>query len=139
MDSGSASASEPLCARIEQERVDSVVHAFYDKLRTHSELSRFFAYVKDFAQHEQHIAVFWWWAMGGRAERQRPFDMNGRHQPLGLNERAFEQWLAIFRETLQEQLPSELAEAWFDLAQGIGANLQRMMLEGKRAFILDRL
>jgi len=36
-------------------------------------------------------------------------------------------------------LPLEQAQAWFDLAQGIGANLQRMMLEGKRAFILDRL
>lgn len=138
MDSGSDLASAPLCARIARERVDSVVHAFYDKLRAHPELSRFFAHIKDFAQHEQHIAVFWWWAMGGRAERQRPFDMNGRHQPLGLNERAFEQWLVIFHETLQEQLPLELAEAWFDLAQGIGANLQRMMLEGRRPFILDR-
>jgi len=128
----------PLCARIERESVDSVVHAFYDKLRKHSELSHFFTHIEDFAQHEQHIAVFWWWAMGGRTERQRPFDMNGRHQPLGLNERAFEQWLAIFRETLQEQLPLELAQAWFDLAQGIGVNLKRMMLEGKRPFILDR-
>lgn len=139
MDSGNASAREPLCARIERARVDAVVHAFYDKLRAHPEMSGFFAHIEDFAQHEQHIAVFWWWAMGGRAERQRPFDMNGRHQPLGLTEQAFAQWLAVFRETLGEQLPPDLAEAWFDLAQGIGANLRRMMLEEKRPFVLERL
>lgn len=138
MDSGSFS-SVPLCARIERAQVDAVVHAFYDKLRIHPELKRFFSHIEDFARHEQHIAVFWWWAMGGRAERKRPFDMNGRHQPLGLTAQAFEQWLAIFQETLREQLPQELADAWFELAQGIGDNLKRMMLEGKRPFILDRL
>lgn len=130
--------NKPLCSHISRAQVDGVVHAFYDRLRSHSELSRFFAHIDDFTAHEQHIAVFWWWAMGGRAERQRPFEMNGRHQPLGLNEQAFAQWLAIFRETLQEQLPLGLAQAWFDLAQGIGANLQRMMLEGKRPNIVQR-
>lgn len=119
----------PLCGQISREQVEGVVHAFYDKLRSHPELSRFFAHIEDFAVHEQHIAVFWWWAMGGRAERKRPFDMNGRHHPLGLNEQAFERWLELFYETLQEHLPPLIADQWFQLAQGISSNLKRMMLE----------
>lgn len=127
----------PLCSQISREQVDSVVHAFYEKLRNHPELSRFFVHIDDFAAHEQHIAVFWWWAMGGRAERKRPFDMNGRHHPLGLNGQAFAQWLEIFHQTLQAQLPPPLAEQWFQLAQGVGANLKRMMLDGSKPPITE--
>jgi hemoglobin len=131
------SADEPLCGKVGRERVDAVIHAFYVKLRADSNLSRFFAHIDDFTEHEQHIALFWWWAMGGRGERTRPFDMKGRHYPLGLNEQAFEQWLAIFHETLLEHLAPELAEAWFALAQGIGANLKRMTLESPPPFLAN--
>ena len=139
METDNTTDGAPLCGRIGRERVDAVVHAFYDKLRANPELGVFFAHVDDFSGHEEHIAVFWWWAMGGRAERKRPFDMKGRHHPLGLTEQAFAQWLAIFHETLLEHLPPDLAAAWFELAQGIGANLKRMTLEGGPSPFLNQL
>lgn len=139
METDNTMGGAPLCGKIGRERVDAVVHAFYDKLRADPELGGFFAHVDDFAEHEEHIAVFWWWAMGGRAERKRPFDMKGRHHPLGLTEQAFAQWLAIFHETLRERLPADLAEAWFELARGIGANLKRMTLEDEPSPFQNRL
>lgn len=135
MDSERVSSGEPLCAKIGRDRVDAVVHAFYVKLRLNREMSGFFFHIDDFSEHERHIAQFWWWAMGGRGERTRPFDMKGRHYPLGLNEQAFATWLEIFRQTLLEHLEPELAEAWFELAQGIGANLKRMTLESPAPFL----
>ena len=137
MNDENTSTGEPLCGKVGRERVDAVIHAFYVKLRGDPDLSGFFAHIGDFTEHEQHIALFWWWAMGGRGERTRPFDMRGRHYPLGLNEQAFARWLAVFHETLLEHLPLELAEAWFALAQGIGANLKRMTLEGPAPFLAN--
>ncbi len=118
----------PLCELIGRERVDSVVHAFYAKLRQHPDLKRYFAHIPDFAEHEAHIADFWWIAMGGKVEKRHAVDMVRRHQPLGLDEQAFAQWLAAFDETTHEQLPAELADAWLRMAQAIGANLKRILL-----------
>ncbi len=118
----------PLCELIGRGRVDAVVHAFYTKLRQHPDLKRYFAHIPDFAEHETHIADFWWIAMGGKVEKRHAVDMVRRHQPLGLDEQAFAQWLAVFDETTHEHLPSELADAWMRMAQAIGANLKRILL-----------
>lgn len=114
---------EPFCGKIGRDNVDVVIHAFYDKLRTDPELAPFFRQVANFPSHETHVADFWWVAMGGRIGNHRPFDMVGRHRPLGLNEASINQWLALFHKTLLQHLPQELAEQWFQMAQGIGKNL----------------
>ena len=119
---------EPLCGKIGRDNVERVVHAFYDNLRNHPELKLFFVDIPDFESHEAHIADFWWVAMGGRIGDHRPFDMAGRHMPLGLTENAFALWLDLFHETLLGHLPAELAEQWFQMALGIGANLRRILL-----------
>lgn len=118
----------PLCELIGRERVDAVVHAFYTKLREHADLKRYFAHIPDFAEHEARIADFWWIAMGGKVENRHAVDMVRRHHPLGLDEQAFAQWLAVFDETTHEHLPADLADAWMRMAQAIGANLKRILL-----------
>lgn len=108
--------------------MDRVIRAFYAKLRVHPELNRFFVHIEHFERHERHIADFWWIAMGGRLPARPSFDMVARHRPLGLDARAFAQWLTVFEETLHEELPAELARAWQQMALGIGRNLQKILL-----------
>lgn len=118
----------PLCSKIGRETVDRVVQDFYRKLREDPDLAPFFARIADFPAHEAHVADFWWVAMGGRAEAHRPFDMVGRHAPLGLTPSAFQRWLRLFRKTVEEHLPPPLAAQWLQMAQGVGANLERILL-----------
>ena len=118
----------PLCSKITREQVAQVVDAFYAKLRMDPELQHFFAHIPDFTAHQAHIADFWWIAMGGRVAEHQPFDMIGRHLPLGLSEDHIARWLELFHATLLELLPQELAEKWFQMAQGIGKNLTRILL-----------
>jgi hemoglobin len=120
---------DPLCGKIGRERVEAIIHTFYDRLRVHPDLGRHFSQLDP--EHEAHIIDFWWAAMGGRIGEHRPFDMIGRHKPLNLDAAAFTQWLELFRHTLDAQLPPELASQWFQMAQAIGANMQRI-LSGKR-------
>jgi len=130
MDAGNPSPRklEPLCGKIGRDNVDLVVREFYGKLRQHPELKSFFAHIENFEAHEAHVADFWWVAMGGRIGEHRPFDMVGRHLPLGLNEAAIALWLDLFHATLLAHLPREPAEQWFQMAQGIGANMKRLVL-----------
>ena len=118
----------PLCDKITREQVAHVVGTFYVKLRVDPELQHFFAHIPDFTAHQAHIADFWWIAMGGHVAGHLPFDMIGRHLPLRLSENHIFRWLELFRATLLEQLPQELAEQWFQMAQGIGKNLTRILL-----------
>ena len=130
MDTGNPSPRklEPLCGKIGRDNVNLVIHKFYEKLRLHPELKTFFIHIKDFEAHETHVADFWWVAMGGRIGDHRPFDMVGRHLPLGLSEASIAQWLDLFHATLLEHLPPALAGQWFQMALGIGANMKRLVL-----------
>ena len=119
---------EPLCEKIGRDRVDQVIHAFYATLRADPVLHGFFDGITDFAEHEAHIADFWWVAMGGKLEQPRQFDMLGRHHGLALTPAAFEHWLALFGATLHAQLAADAADQWLQMAEAIAANLQRHML-----------
>ena len=118
----------PLCTKITHEQVAHVVNVFYAKLRVDPELQHFFAHIPDFTAHQAHIADFWWIAMGGRIAAHQPFDMIGRHLPLGLSEDHLLRWLELFHAALLGNLTQELAEQWFQMAQGIGKNLARILL-----------
>ena len=121
----------PLCSKITREQVAHVVDAFYAKLRMDPELQHFFAHIPDFTAHQAHIADFWWIAMGGHVAGHLPFDMIGRHLPLRLSEDHIARWLELFHATLLENLTPELADQWFQMAQGIGKNLTRILLGAK--------
>lgn len=129
----------PLCERIGREAIERQVARFYAKLRVHPELGPRFAHIDDFARHERRLADFWWQALGGRLPSEaRGFDMALRHEPLALDATAFATWQAIFRETLHEHLPADLAEAWMRRVTGIAAGLERMMLRGETGIQIRR-
>lgn len=116
---------QPLCGKIGRERVESVVTEFYRRLHEDPVLAPFFAHIENLPRHQHHVADFWWVAMGGRIGPHEPFDMVGRHLPLKLRAEHLDRWLHLFRETLDALLPQELADPWYQMAVGIGANLRR--------------
>ncbi|MEJ2061406.1 MAG: group III truncated hemoglobin [Gammaproteobacteria bacterium] len=117
----------PLCDKIGRERVDQVIRLFYEKLRRDSQLSPFFAHIRDFDTHERKIADFWWIAMGGRLEAPPQVDMVGLHAPMDIKAADLDRWLALFRDTLDEVLEPELADQWHTMALGIGARLRQTL------------
>ena len=117
----------PLCEQIGRANVDRVIRAFYARVREHPRLAPFFSGVGDFTQHERHIADFWWVAMGGRLEHRHSVDMVGRHSALDLDAQAFDDWLALFRTTLDAELPGALADQWHQMAVAIAGNLRRIL------------
>jgi len=108
-----------------------VVHAFYNKLLTHSDLGHFFSHIDDFAEHEQRIVDFWWISMGGKLDEPPKIDMIGKHFPLGIKESDLQQWLALFSETLQEQLDGPQGLLWMDKVLLIAARLKQIVIDNQ--------
>lgn len=119
---------QPLCNKIGRERVERVVHAFYERLRGDPELAHFFAGVDDFSEHEERISDFWWIAMGGQVEDPPRIDMVGKHFPLGITDQALDRWLALFRQTLAEHMDMDLALQWYTMANGIADRLREIVV-----------
>lgn len=117
----------PLCDQIGRAGVDRVIQRFYAQVREHPHLAPYFSGIADFSAHERHIADFWWIAMGGRVPHRHSVDMVGRHAVLGLDAQAFEDWLALFRSTLNTDLPGPLGDQWYQMAAAIGGNLRRIL------------
>ena len=118
----------PLCEKIGRERIEQQVHAFYAKLQADEQMSHFFDHIEDFSAHEQRIADFWWTAMGGRLENPPQIDMVGKHMPLGIKDADIDQWLAYFKQTLNETMEPELADQWYHMAEGIATRLRQIVV-----------
>ena len=104
--------AKPLCEQIGRERIAVVVHAFYDRLRAHSELKHFFDIIEDWPGHEALIVEYWWVVLGGDAREEREFAMADKHRTLNLAESDFDLWLACLKETLDVLLEPHLAAKW---------------------------
>lgn len=122
------SALNPLCEKIGRERLERVIHAFYEKLRADPELGSFFVGIEDFSEHEKRICDFWWLAMGGQVDDPPQIDMVGKHFPLGITEEALDRWLALFRQTLAEHMDMDLALQWYTMANGIAERLRDIVV-----------
>ncbi len=121
----------PLCEIINYRQVEHVVHAFYEKLINHAELGHFFKQIDDFDKHKKRISDFWWLTMGGKLDSPPRIDMIGKHFPLGIKQENLETWLAIFSETLGEELDEEAAKVWMDKALHIGAHIKQIVIDHK--------
>jgi hemoglobin len=121
----------PLCEIINYSQVQQVVHAFYNKLIHHDELAHFFKHIDDFDSHEKRVSDFWWLALGGKLDKTPKIDMIGKHFPLGIQQENLETWLAIFSETLGEELNEEAAIIWMDKALQIGARIKQIVIDHK--------
>ncbi|MDN5786171.1 group III truncated hemoglobin [Pseudorhodobacter sp.] len=117
---------------ISPDQIDCVVARFYARIRQHPVLGPIFAaHVTDWPEHEAKIARFWRNAI----LMERSYDGNPmmKHMQAG-NVRGpmFVDWLALFDEVLDAELPPETALAWSTLAHRIGRGL-RMGVEDLRA------
>lgn len=112
-----------------------VVQYFYDKARKDTDIGHFFSAIEDFGQHEKKITAFWWLALGGSIsalpEGAPSFDMISKHIVLDIKEKDLEKWLFLFSQTLDEELESDLANAWRMKLDGIARHLKALAIEGK--------
>jgi hemoglobin len=108
---------------IGRDRVAETVAAFYAEVRQHPTLSIPFARVEDWPHHLNILTHFWWVTLGG--ERYLPYDYQvpAKHATAGFTPGLLVDWLALFRKTLDEHLPTEEADAWFARAEKIGSSL----------------
>ena len=113
------------------EEIQCVIHAFYEKVMAHPQLSHFFSALDDFSEHEKRIVDFWWMSMGGQLEQPPKINMMGKHMPLGIQQGDLDVWLALFSETLQQQLSGEKAICWMDKAMMIAERLKQLVIEKK--------
>ncbi|TNF37274.1 MAG: group III truncated hemoglobin [Gammaproteobacteria bacterium] len=123
--------NDPLARKINYMQVQQVVHAFYKKLRKHSQLGPFFAHIDNFSHHEKRITDFWWMSLGGKLEQPPKIDMIGKHFPLGIRADDLELWLILFRNTLEEQLPEDIAAQWMHKAMQIAARIKQIVIDHK--------
>ena len=113
------------------EEIENVVSAFYKKVMQHPKLGHFFEHIENFAEHEKRIVDFWWISMGGSLEQPPKIDMIGKHFPLGIKQDDLETWLALFSETLGEQLTENKALFWMDKVMLIAARLKQIVIDNQ--------
>lgn len=111
---------------IGRERVARVVHVFYSRIRQHPTLSIPFARVHDWPEHEAILVHFWWVSLGGQRYLDYPYAVARKHLAAGFTPALLLEWLALFREVLQAELPEELAAGWIKRAELIGESLTHM-------------
>lgn len=121
----------PLCQQISFAQVQQVVHAFYERLQAHAQLSSFFKHITDFSEHEHRISCFWWMSMGGKLHTPPSIDMINKHMPLSIESDDLQIWLQLFEETLNEKLPAQSAQLWFEKALQISQRVQQIVIDRK--------
>jgi hemoglobin len=113
------------------ERVQRVVDDFYDAVQRHPKLREPFGIVDDWSEHKAHLTHFWWVSLGGKPYRSKPYQVAVKHMEAGFTPELLRDWLALFRETLDRQLPKDLADQWYARATNIGRSLE-LMHESRR-------
>jgi len=111
--------------------LERVVRRFYALARNDSELGPIFAaHVVDWQAHYVRMVDFWASValLAGRYHR----NALQAHRPLGLQPEHFTRWLALFDQTLQEEVSPLARQHLFDIAQRIAATLRsRLCGEGR--------
>ena len=67
--------------------------------------------------------------MGGKLEQPPKIDMIGKHFALGIKAEDLEGGLALFSETLQENLAENKGKYWMDKVLTIAARLKQIVID----------
>jgi hemoglobin len=111
---------------IGRERVARVVDVFYERIQTHPILQGPFAGVHDWPSHKEILTHFWWVTLGGKRYLNYPYAVARKHNEAGFTPELLVDWLALFREVVNAELPPELADGWIKRAEVIGQSLNHM-------------
>lgn len=114
---------QDIAEQIGRAAVEAVVRDFYARVRQHPALSLPFARVQDWPRHEAHIAHFWWTSLGGERYLDAEYRVGPKHHDVGVTLPLLEDWLGLFRQSLDAHLPPQLAAPWFERALKIGESL----------------
>lgn len=110
---------------VAEEDLKRLVHAFYAKVRLDRDIGPVFNdAIDDWSEHLEKLQAFWSSVMlkTGRYDG-RPMPAHIRHAAQ-IDRRAFERWLAIWKETTAEMFPPEIASAFQLRAERIAESLQ---------------
>jgi len=113
-------SAEPLCS---EEEISRLVHAFYARVRQDAVLGPIFdAHIDDWDHHLAKLVDFWS-SILLRTGRYSGTPMP-RHAALpGLEAELFQRWLALFRQTADEQPNRLMAERACEMAGRIAQSL----------------
>ncbi|OSQ42182.1 group III truncated hemoglobin [Thalassospira sp. MCCC 1A01428] len=108
---------------IDQQMIHNVVHGFYTKVRADPFLGPIFdARISDWDGHLQNMCQFWSSvALASGAYYGRPMQ---KHMPLPIDRHHFDQWLALFAETLAELCPPVAARHFMERALRIAQSFE---------------
>jgi len=106
--------------------VRAVVDDFYDRIQWHPTLAQPFAVVTDWEHHKARLTHFWWISLGGDAYAPYRYRIGEKHAPVGVTHALIDDWLTLFRRTLEDHLPPDLAGLWFERAQRMGDSLRML-------------
>ena len=112
--------------------VQTLVHAFYDKVQRDDRLGYIFndhAEV-DWDHHLPRMVDFWSNLLFQTGRYYgRPFR---QHLPLPIQQEDFNRWLSLFKETVDEHFEGEKADHAKEMASKIASSFSlRMKMEGK--------
>ena len=111
---------------IGRERVARIVNVFYERIQAHPTLQGPFAIVHDWPVHEEILTHFWWVTLGGKRYLDYPYAVARKHNEAGFTPELLVDWLALFREVINNELPTDLASGWIQRAEMIGQSLTYM-------------
>lgn len=105
-----------------------LVHSFYARARVDPELGPLFtAHIADWPAHEARMIDFWASValLAGRYHR----NTLQAHRPLQLRGAHFDRWLALFDETLRQEVSPQAHEHLLAIAQRIAATLRSRLCD----------
>ena len=121
---------------IDEAMIERLIHAFYGKVREDSLLGPVFAgRIADWPAHLARMCAFWSSValMSGRYHGQ-PME---RHQPLPVDGRHFDRWLALFEETARTVCPPVAADHFIERARRVAESLE-LGIAGAHGIVLAR-
>jgi len=111
-------------AQIDENDLERVIHAFYDRVRADDLLGPVFnGAIADWDHHLGKLQAFWSSVMLGTGRYHgRPMEVHFRHE-LHMTPDAFGRWLSLWRETTDALLPRVAAAALQEKADRIAESL----------------
>jgi hemoglobin len=116
---------QPLHTEISEDLVRSLVHGFYDKVRSDAVLGPIFARVID-DDWDAHLAKMcdFWSSVMLMSGRYKGNPMIAHMRLKAVRPEHFERWLGLFHETATEICPPDIAALFHARAQNIARSLQ---------------
>lgn len=126
---------------IDEAMIERLVRAFYGRIRRDPLLAPVFAErIDDWEPHLQRMCAFWSSValLTGRYHG-RPTE---KHEPLPVDARHFDRWLALFELTARDLCPPAAAEHFLERARNIAQSLElaianqngRLLKKGERLY-----